>query len=249
MKKLLLIITLFILSAQINFVLAQCTPDTSIYATGSYLYPAKIPFATVNIPYSQVLTFKIPLDSFISGIKIHVDSAQLYKIYGIPSGYGYQCNKPNCAWNGGTIGCALLSGLGDSTMIGSYTMYVYIETFIKIGNNPPYTSTQRFDSSSYTFKVLRYLDGVFEVSPYQQLKVYPNPVNDFLTIELNDIQTNHNNINVFDATGRNVYSKEFSKPTIYTTTERIDLSIFPKGLYTVVLKTDEKTSIRKVLKN
>ena len=63
-----------------------------------------------------------------------------------------------CAWNGGTIGCALLSGLGDSTMIGSYTMYVYIETFIKIGNNPPYTSTQRFDSSSYTFKLPAIMD-------------------------------------------------------------------------------------------
>ncbi len=249
MKKILQIIALFIFSSQINFVAAQCTPDTAIYAAGSYLYPAKIPFATVSIPYNQILTFKIPLDSVISGINVHVDSAQLYKIYGIPKGYGYQCNKTNCAWPGGTIGCALLSGLGDTSMIGSYTMYVYVETFIRIGNFAPYTLTQRFDSSSYTFKVLLYHDGVFEVSPYQLLKVYPNPVNDFLTIELNDVQTNHNTIDVFDATGRNVFSKAFTKPTIYTTNERVDLSTYPKGLYTVVLKTDDQTSIRKVLKN
>ena len=247
MKRFISTIALIIFCTQINSVRAQCTPDSAIFAAGGYLFPAKIPDATVKVPYSQVLTFKIPHDSIVSGINVHVDSAQLIKIYGIPTGYGYQCNKTNCAWQGGTIGCALLSGIGDSTMIGSYTMYIYVETWAEIGTSNP-TPYQRIDSSSYTFKILSPV-GIFEIEPYQQLKVYPNPVNNMLTIVLNDIKTIQNKIEVFDATGRAVYSKEFNKPSVYTTTEQVDLSVFPVGLYTIVLRTDENVCIRKVLKN
>ncbi len=249
MKRILLIITLFIFYAQINLATAQqCIPDSAIYSTGGYLFPAKIPNATVNVPYSQVLTFKIPHDSTVSGINVHVDSAQLLNIYGIPHGYGYQCNKPNCAWMGGTIGCALLSGVGDSTKIGSYTMYVYVETWIEIGNFPPLTPSQRIDTSSYTFKILS-PTGIFEITPFQELKVYPNLVNNILTIELNDVKTLHNKLEVFDATGRKVFLKEFSKPSVYTTTENVDLSYFPSGIYSVLLTTDDGVSVKKVLKN
>lgn len=248
MKKLILIISLLTFGFQINLAKAQCTPDSAIYAAGGYLFPAKIPFATAGVHYSQVLTFKIPHDSTVSGINVHIDSAQLLNIYGIPSGYGYQCNKPNCAWAGGTIGCALLSGVSDSTKIGSYTMYVYVKTWVEIGNTPPLTSSQRIDTSSYTFKVLS-ATGIFEVTPYQQLKVYPNPVNNILSIELNDVKTLHNTLEVFDATGRKVFAKEFSKPSVYTTTENVDLSNFPSGIYSVLLTTDAGVSVKKVVKN
>jgi len=250
MKKSLLI--LFVIFSIVQSAKSQCTPDTAINSAGGYLYPAtNLPFATANVQYSQVLTFKVPLDTFItvagSQITARVDTAQLIHIYGIPSGYSYQCNIAGCYWLGGTLGCAKLSGIADSTKVGSYSMLIYILSYVRLGNNAPYTYIQRIDSSSYTFKI-QAATGIFEIEPYVQLKAYPNPVNDKLTIEMNDIKTNNNTVEVFDNTGRKVFVKAFSRPSVYSYKEEIDLSNLAKGLYTVVFTSDDKIQRTKVMR-
>ena len=141
MKKLLLFVTLVVLTAQINFVSAQCIPDPAI--GNAYLFPAVLPFATANVPYSQVVTFRVPLDSDIvlSGLTVHahVDSAKCILIKGVPQGYTFQCNNSGCVWLGGTMGCALLSGVGDTTKIGVYPIMVYVYTWARLGSVAPFT--------------------------------------------------------------------------------------------------------------
>lgn len=248
MKKFLL---LFILAAFFYSAQSQCTPDTAINSAGGYLYPVVLPFATAGVQYSQVLTFRVPLDTFINvagtNITARVDTAQLINIYGIPTGYSYQCNIAGCYWLGGSIGCAKLSGVSDTSTIGSYSMLIAILSYVRLGNNAPYTYLQRVDTSSYIFKI-QAATGIFEIEPYVMLKAYPNPVNDKLTIELNDIKTNNNTIEVFDNTGRKVFVKEFSKPSVYAYKEEVDLSNLSKGLYTVVLTTDDKIQRTKVIR-
>jgi len=252
MRKLLLIITAFILSAHIYSAKAQCTPDSAIYSAGSYLYPAVLPFATATKPYTQVLTFKVPKDTTVlfSGlnVQVHVDSAKLIYITGIPAGYTYQCNNPSCTWNGGTLGCALLSGNSDTSKVGSFPMMVYVYTWAEIGASAPYTPYTRTDSSSYTFKILS-PTGIFSIEPVVQLNAYPNPVTNILTIELTNIHSQKNTVEVFDPTGKRVFIKEFERVSAYQLSEKIDLSTYANGLYTVVLRADDKVSIKKILRN
>lgn len=252
MKKSYLLIVLSIFIFINKNVYAQCTPDPYINTLGSYLYPEVLPFANPDVPYSQVLTFRVPLDTqMVYGgflVDAHVDSAQCIFIKGIPKGYSKQCNNPLCIWQGGSLGCARLYGIGDSTMLGTYPMMVYVYTWVRLGKNPPYTNITRIDSSEYTFKIVL-PSGLFEVEPLRHLKAYPNPVNDILNIELTDIKTANNNLIVFDQTGRKVFEKNFGRPDSYYTAEQLDLSVYSKGLYTVVLKTDDKVTMKKVLKD
>lgn len=248
MKKCILFLLTVLAAGSMSTANAQCTPDPAINSTGGYIYPPKLPFAVANEQYNQVFTFRVPLDTTVvqSGltVPVHVDSAKLVYISGRPSGYNYQCNTPGCVWNGGSLGCALLSGIGDTSKVGEYPMRVYVYTWAKLGSGG--TPYERIDSSDYTFKILR-PTGMFEIQPLVRLKAYPNPTKDMLTIELRDIQGSNNQLEVFDASGRRVFHKMFGRPSVYASSEQVDLSELSKGLYTVVLRSDEHTSITKVL--
>jgi hypothetical protein len=242
-RKLGLILLFFVFIQNSN---AQCVPDLNI-GTSKYLHPDALPFAMANVPYSQVLTFRVPKDTFIVqngfNIPVTVDSAMLLFIKGIPSGFGYQCNNTSCTWKGGSLGCALITGMCDSTKVGEYPITVKTITWFRAGSTP----LSRGDSSnSYTFKILPY-NGLFEVVPTVKLTVYPNPSRGEFVMELRDIQSSENVLQVFDATGKMVYYKIFEKPDRFLMRESIDLSLLPKGIYHVMLKADERIATNKVM--
>ena len=74
-----------------------------------------------------------------------------------------------------------------------------------------------------------------------QIKVYPNPASEFVTVELGDKQVNK--IEIFDVTGRLVYSENKN----FFETETIDVTTFGKGYFTVVLTGAEKTWTKKLV--
>ncbi|MEI6507017.1 MAG: T9SS type A sorting domain-containing protein [Bacteroidota bacterium] len=256
MKKHILLFTILLTIFGKASLYAQCTPNVAINDTiqnpnRSPLFPPLLPFATANLWYSQAITFKVPLDSNIVvggySTHAHIDSAAVIKIYGIPKGYWYECNRNNCTWPGGTLGCALLSGTGDSSMVNTYNLLICVETYTHIGVIPPLTPYNRIDTSSYSFKILP--TGIFELETVKHLKAYPNPVNDILTIELTGIDGKDNTVEVFDATGRIVFTKKIDKPTYFAATEKVDLSELSKGLYSVVLRSDKNVYLKKVMHN
>ena len=68
------------------------------------------------------------------------------------------------------------------------------------------------------------------------IKVYPNPTNSELKIESNGSQINI--IEIFDATGRKLYTKRISQKNADSATIIINISRLPAGIY--YLKIDEK---------
>ena len=84
--------------------------------------------------------------------------------------------------------------------------------------------------------------GINEVGNDQNnISVSPNPTNGFFKLEANgvDIET----IDVFDVTGRNVYSD-----LIKNYTASINISQLPNGIYSVVVKTKETLTHIKIIK-
>jgi len=75
----------------------------------------------------------------------------------------------------------------------------------------------------------------------QSIKLYPNPAQDFVTIEFGDKQVNK--IEAFDVTGRLVYSEIGN----FYQEEKIDVTHFGKGFFTVVLTGDDSTWSNKLL--
>lgn len=79
--------------------------------------------------------------------------------------------------------------------------------------------------------------------------VYPNPVNDILTIKvITAKESNHNSYTIYNAEGKSVYHKDL-KANTDSFFESADISSFSKGLYIVQLNADGKISSQKIIKN
>jgi hypothetical protein len=248
MKKIYTILLFAALSFSAIDIIAQpCVPDSAI--GGAYMHPEKLAFAQAGYYYTQVLTFRVPKDTTIIYQTIEVpatiDSAKLLYMGGVPPGYFYECGNGTCTWKGGTLGCALLAGISDSndTAVGEYPIKIFIGTWFKAAA----TDFYRIDSSeNYTFKVLPFVGG-FEITKYNPLKVYPNPTKGKINIEMRITESNSNVLRVVDMQGKLVFEKSFNKPSAFLTSEEVDLSSFPKGIYLVQLSTEKGIQQSKIL--
>jgi hypothetical protein len=248
MKKIFLIVLIWILSGYHTAIYSQipCIPNPEI--GGAYLHPAALPFAMEGYYYSQVLTFRVPRDTFVTYQTIQVpatiDSARVLFIGGAPSGFSYNCNTPTCTWPGGTLGCALLEGMIDTAMnmVGEYRIRVFIGSWVRAAA----TDFYRIDSSSsYIFRVLAFNGGT-EIVPYQKLSVYPNPTTGKLHIDLRDVDTDGNRIVVFDMQGKTIFVQEFDKPSSFLHTYTLDLSSYHRGMYQVMLQSGDEVKMARV---
>lgn len=71
-------------------------------------------------------------------------------------------------------------------------------------------------------------------------KVYPNPTNDYITIDAGSIIKE---VSVYDATGKLVLRSEN-----FNRTAKLALSDYAKGIYTLRIKTDSGVSVQKIIK-
>ncbi len=69
------------------------------------------------------------------------------------------------------------------------------------------------------------------------LKIYPNPTNDFINIEI----AGKGNIEIININGQVLYSKEYNKP------QQIDISDYPKGIYFVKFKSRDIIKVEKLV--
>ncbi len=82
------------------------------------------------------------------------------------------------------------------------------------------------------------------------LKIFPNPFNDKITIELNTESTiNKLTINVFDIYGQLIINQKFNHHS-QNIRSQINLEGYPAGMYLVQVNADNKTALsRKIIKN
>ena len=184
MKKLLLSIAVITFGA--SAAMAQCTPDITApapnYADSTFgAWPdttTNFVSGTVGVPYTQELQFKVPLDAgdvdpLLAGSTIQ--SFTVDNVVGLPPGLSYACNISNCEFQGGSVGCALLSG--TPTTAGTYEVSIEVTGVILIFGFPA--------DAPYTFVGYEINIGTAgEVElVYNPFKVVPNPANDKINIQ------------------------------------------------------------------
>ena len=76
------------------------------------------------------------------------------------------------------------------------------------------------------------------------LNVYPNPTNGLFDLTLSNVDKVDGDINVYDMTGRRVYTQKVEATGFYNTS--IDLSSFAKGLYTVQVRTEKGVASKNI---
>jgi hypothetical protein len=245
MKKALLFLSMILtmLAYKAN---AQCTPDSALTFNG--ISPETLPDAMAGYYYSSTLSFKIPRDSSISGVKVTVDSAKFLYATGKPPGFNFACNNADCLWPGGTKGCALFYGQVDSNFtdsVAEFPMKIYTMTWYRFTGGVD--QFQRIDSATnYSFKIVKYL-GIAELTTYQRLSAYPNPSTGKVTIELRDLANDKAEVKVMDAFGKLVWETTVADNNRFMNAVSVDLSAYAPGLYFITVKSGDKLGMSKVM--
>jgi len=73
------------------------------------------------------------------------------------------------------------------------------------------------------------------------LKVFPNPTNNILTIQNNEVLTG---IEIVNISGQVLYASKFDMTEV-----KLDLSDYSSGVYFVRITSNEKRKLIKVIKN
>jgi hypothetical protein len=242
MKKLLLISIL--LTAQIVVWAQPCTPPTSFPASQGIL-PLELGFAYLDTAYRQVIEFKAPLDTNVvfnnQPVAFRVDSLRILNVLGLPQGISYQCHNEACRVNGGEIGCAVISG--QAIQGGVFPLQVIVRTWGKVQAFIPLPINNIDTNERYTLFVFPTtgLTGVFKGQ--YKLDVFPNPAKDFINIKTGP--TYQGMLEVFDITGKRVYSKVLSESLDQT--HNIYTQNWESGIYHVLWRSAEQVFKQKLI--
>lgn len=238
MKKQLLLIGLMLLAFVVK-TNAQCIPDPNLNSTG--FSPAELPYSYVGTQYNQVLSFKAPRDTIaeFNGQMwdVVIDSVIMTDLKGVPANFSYQCLQ-RCAIPGGGKGCALLTGLADSSQVGAYRIAIFLNTYYhpKIA---PTSKLNRIDSGdSYQFRIFlpTGLAGIFPADAPVEIKAYPNPAKTNINLDLSSLPHHTNGTyTVIDALGRTVTEGNFNN----NLAPAINIASYQNGLYKCMIKTEE----------
>jgi hypothetical protein len=88
--------------------------------------------------------------------------------------------------------------------------------------------------------------GRQDLSPV--IKVFPNPVRDIASIELQGPAKGRTSINVYDANGKKVFKREFIKDDMYVN-QQVDMSGLVKGVYFIEIVIDyQHRSVVKIIR-
>tara|TARA_B100000809_G_scaffold178600_1_gene176222 strand:+ start:571 stop:2499 length:1929 start_codon:yes stop_codon:yes gene_type:complete len=101
--------------------------------------------------------------------------------------------------------------------------------------------TTEFTATGYALPAFFCTVGIDELS-IDNIKLYPNPTSDIITLVL-PVSNMISKINLIDNLGRTVYIN-----TINNNETQINLEKFAKGVYTLLIKTNDKVITKKIVK-
>lgn len=153
MKKLLLLAIICISAWRAEAQFGTCTPN-QIYNDSLFgVYPP--PYndslmtgginesACINKPYSFVLNFHISDSITFNGTTIPLNYVRLEPtgaVTGLPVGMTYACNPPNCKFDHGAVGCAVIYGTATSANVpGDFPLLINGFISIPFFNEVPVT--------------------------------------------------------------------------------------------------------------
>lgn len=237
MKKQLLLIGIMLLAFVVK-TNAQCIPDPNLNSTG--FSPAVLPYSYVGTQYNQVLSFKAPLDTttYYNGnlVNVVIDSVIMTNLKGVPANFSYQCLQ-RCAIPGGGKGCALLTGMADSSQVGAYRISIYLLTYYH-PKGTFFTGSRLDSGDSYQFRIFlpTGLAGIFPADAPVEIKAYPNPAKTNINLDLSSLPHHTNGTyTVIDVLGRTVTEGNFNN----NLAPAINISSYQNGLYKCMIKTEE----------
>lgn len=212
---------------------AQCTPGPE-FANGVYPDSAtNFKSGCKDQPYEQVISLRIPADTNVvyNGFPVTatIQSIELESVTGLPTGLTLTCSTTGCKFNGGTDGCAVISG--TTSEVGVHNLVFYLKTTASAAvlppPLPPYTLEQK-DTLDYYKIIIDDCGGtsVVNADNTASFDVYPNPAKGNVTISKLVNDGLDKTIQVINAEGKIIKTLHTDKNSISISTEDIKSGIY-----------------------
>ncbi len=199
--------------------------------------------AAVNTPIQALISSSTDNDYFSFSNSASQPNIRV-TLTNIPTGKDYDLRLYNSA--GTNVKSSLSSGvtaekiLYNAAPVGTYKVRVY--PYLGSSTTACYTLTINIGNTTFT----REIDG--SDTPFEEVKITPNPVADVLNIEWHAEADAPATIRLFDLTGREMkrIEKQMSKEI---TTVQMDVRNVQNGMYIVTLQQGETLQTKKVVVN
>ncbi|MBX7183070.1 MAG: T9SS type A sorting domain-containing protein [Bacteroidia bacterium] len=207
MKK--LVLSIFSIVA-LNQAYSQCIPDGNTNGALAFPRPANAaggsPMDTISgsttSMFPDVVQFKLPSDTTISGLSATIDSIWIESLANFPAGIQYNCNTPDCKWAGGTNGCVTFL----NTTPGAGIIEVQINLKVKgiafgTALTIPQSLYYKFDAASVG------IDDIIQLNKFSVIQNSPNPFSESTTIHFASPVATKIAFEVRNMMGQTVYSE------------------------------------------
>jgi hypothetical protein len=144
-------------------------------------------------------------------------------------------------------GASIVSGNGSNTITVNWGTVAGSVT-VKAGNTcSNYSTAKTLTVGLATCRMGEEEVPASDPSVFANIRLYPNPLNNFLTMEINANETTTKTIRVTDMLGK-ILIEEVKVVTSGQNTFMFDLSGYASGLYMVILNSSNSQQVFKVVK-
>lgn len=227
---------------------AQCTPDISCLPANASLgvcpdSATGLPVGCVGVPYTAVVSIKVPSTATSNGITVNVDDIEIKSVTGLAPGLTYACSPASCIFPKNTNGCVLISG--TPTAVHNQNIVVSADAHIKIAGFPA-TNPQTFnDYWSKVDNCVGVPDGL-DITKFDVAQNSPNPFNEKSHINFSSPVEAQVEFKVYNVVGAVVYSNMF-KAEKGVNVIAIEANSFTAGVYIYTVKNGDKTITKRMI--
>ncbi|MCS6917600.1 MAG: T9SS type A sorting domain-containing protein [Chitinophagales bacterium] len=228
-----------------------CIPNND---TVSGIEPDTLAPAIVQIPYEEVIYFRLPADTVVDlvfggyviyDVHLCIDSLTIDSVQGLPQGFSYACHVPWCSVKGGDNGCAKISGTATPDQVGIYPLQVFVTIYV----NDCYSFSLPATPDTITFFYLQVLPQS-GAEPFREIAEglglpYPNPSNGRLYVPVVQPTAGMVLFRISDLTGRTLFV-QYQELTTPAQVVSLDINL-PAGTYLLELINEHRSYRRTVV--
>ena len=234
---------------------AQCVPDPQYTTPGIYPDSATgFSSGCVGVQYDQLITNVVPADTCVVIIPgfpcadVPIDSIKIISFTGLPAGFSYSCNDPGnttsppdqCTYEGGTIGCAAITGMPTVGDIGIHNLVITVDVYA--GGLSSSQGTQVIDW--YFIEIVdasSCASGLVETTS-SNVRVYPNPTESVLTLD--GLNPATENITVTNMHGQLIHAIS----VVNSLSMEIDVEHLENGIYFIHINSTDGSEVHRFIK-
>ena len=224
-----------------------CTVDSSNTVVGITPNDTVAPRIIRDQLFDTVAQIYVPQTITFNGITATVDWLNIDSVTNFPTGITFARNPTvSDTIYGGGRQCIVISGTTTDT-VGTYHLNFYGHAKATVlGFIDTTVSLSQLGSTFGYFLVVDGGVGINQIGSNfnSSLNVYPNPTSGKFDLTLSNVDKINGDINVYDMTGRRVFTQKVDATGFYNTS--IDLSAFAKGLYTVQVRTENGVASKNI---